>query len=241
MFREPEVPAMATATVTIEPSLKPKAQTLQDLVDRLGGIPLFRIRLEAPIGRATEEDVIKVRRETRRLCELVDGILVEKGMGFRESLLAGVILAMLRDFVVPRNLGLVSVADGMIKLGPGLVRIPDVAFFEWKNVPGGEIPDAPIPRLSPTLAVEVLGPSNTKAEMQRKRREYFETGVEMVWQIDPSSRSASVYRRNQKRPRKYVQSGTIEEVPGMPGFRFSLGDLFSELDRKADRLAQAGE
>ena len=32
--------------------------------------------------------MIEVERREDRLCELVDGVLVEKAMGFRESLLA---------------------------------------------------------------------------------------------------------------------------------------------------------
>lgn len=42
-------------------------------------------------------------------------------MGYRESILAGAILAALRAFVIPRRLGFVSGADGMMRLFPGLV------------------------------------------------------------------------------------------------------------------------
>ena len=59
-------------------------------------------------------------RETYdRLYELVDGVLVEKGMGFCESLLAAVLIQILRNFVSPRNLGVVSAPDGTIRLFPG--------------------------------------------------------------------------------------------------------------------------
>ena len=44
---------------------------------------------------ATEKDVLEVHAREERLCELVDGILVEKGMGFRESLLAGALIEVL--------------------------------------------------------------------------------------------------------------------------------------------------
>ena len=62
-------------------------------------------------------------------------------MGLRESLLAGVLLALLRAFVIPRNLGLVTGADGMLRLFPGLVRAPDVAFISWDHIPGGRVPE----------------------------------------------------------------------------------------------------
>ena len=77
------------------------------------------------------------------------------------------------DFVEPRNLGLVSGADGSVRLFPGLVRMPDVAFASWDRFPDRKIPKEPIPSLAPDLVIEVLSESNTKAEMERKRGEYF--------------------------------------------------------------------
>ena len=97
------------ATAVLESPVTAQTPTLQDLVDRLGGIPLSRILAKPAPGSATEADLLQESMASkRRLCELVDGVLVEKPMGLRESLLAGVILALLREFVVPRNLGFVS-------------------------------------------------------------------------------------------------------------------------------------
>ena len=60
--------------------------TIADLLHRLGGIPARRVRLVPTPGTATEQDVIKIHDRTNRLCELVDGVLVEKVMGFDESI-----------------------------------------------------------------------------------------------------------------------------------------------------------
>jgi hypothetical protein len=70
--------------------------TLADLLTRLGGIPPERVRFHPPPGTGTEQDVLDIHRREKRLCELVDGVLVEKGMGYRESLLAGVFIEVLR-------------------------------------------------------------------------------------------------------------------------------------------------
>lgn len=103
-------------------------ETLADLLEQLGGIAPARVRFRPPPGTATEKDVLEVRARTGRLCELVDGVLVEKGMGFRESMLAGALIEALRAFVRPRNLGLLTGEAGMMRLASGLVRMPDVAF-----------------------------------------------------------------------------------------------------------------
>lgn len=63
------------------------------------------------------------------ICELVDGTLVEKPMGWEESAIAGLIIHFLVSFTKPRRLGTVLGADGMLRLVPGLVRVPDVSFL----------------------------------------------------------------------------------------------------------------
>ena len=63
-------------------------QTLADVLQQLGGISPRRIRFRPAPGTATEEDVVSIRDRERRLFELVDGVLVEKVMGYWESVLA---------------------------------------------------------------------------------------------------------------------------------------------------------
>jgi len=205
--------------------------TLADLVERLGGVPLDRIRYRPLPGTATEQDVIRIEEQENRLCELVEGVLVEKPMGLRESLLAGALIECLREFVMPRNLGLVSGEGGMMRLFAGLVRIPDVAFISWGRLPGGRVPEDPIPELAPDLAVEVLSRTNTPGEMRRKREEYFKAGVAMVWIIDPDERRATVFT-SPTDSAEYREQDVLDGGSVLPGFSFPLADLFAELDRR---------
>jgi Uma2 family endonuclease len=219
------------ATSLLESPRKVATPTLQDLVDRLGGIPLSRILAEPAPGTASEADLIRINAAKSHLCELADGVLVEKAMGIRESLLAGLLIGLLRAFVVPRNLGIVTAPDGSIKLFPGLIRIPDVAFISWARIPGGRVPEEPVPNLAPDLVIEVLSKGNTKPEMTRKRREYFDAGVDLVWEVDPKKREVRVHRRGHKKPEVLHEGQTIECGPTLAGFRLVLADLFGELDR----------
>jgi Uma2 family endonuclease len=95
--------------------------------------------------------------------------------------------------VRPRNLGLVTAPDGMMRLAAGLVRIPDVAFIAWDRLPNRRVPTDPIPALAPNLAVEVLSAGNTTREIARKCREYFAAGVQLVWLVDPETRTVVVH------------------------------------------------
>jgi Uma2 family endonuclease len=219
--------------MTIVPKTSPSIYTLADLLERLGSIPPERVRFQPSPGTATEQDIIEIEWRENRLCELVDGVLVEKTVGFRESLLSAALCAFLRAFVVPRNLGLVSGADGMVRLFPGLVRIPDVAFTSWGRIPSRRVPVDPIPNLAPDLAVEVLSQGNTDEEMKRKRDEYFAAGVRLVWLVDPEARTVTVYI-SPDQSKLLMQEQTLDGGDVLPSFALALKDLFAELDRQGD-------
>jgi Uma2 family endonuclease len=211
----------------------PTIRTLADLLEQLGGISPDRVLFQPAPGTATEAHVVELQRRENRLCELVDGVLVEKGLGYRESLLALAMIEFLRAFVLRRNLGLVSGEAGMMRLFPGLVRIPDVAFASWDRIPGRRVPTDPIPDLAPDLAVEVLSESNTEAEMARKRREYFAVGVRLVWLLDPRTRTVAVFTA----PDQSTVLGEAQTLDGgvvLPGFALPLRELFAELDRQGN-------
>jgi hypothetical protein len=60
-------------------------ETLADLLKQLGDVAPERVRFRPLPGTAREQDVLDVQAREDRLCELVDGVLVEKGMGFRRD------------------------------------------------------------------------------------------------------------------------------------------------------------
>jgi Uma2 family endonuclease len=206
-------------------------KTLADLMIRLGGVPPERVLVHPYPGTATVQDVIDIEAKENKLCELVEGVLVEKAVGYIESALAVFLGGLLHAFVVPRNLGIVTEPDGTVELMAGLVRIPDIAFTSWDRLPGRRIPATPVPRLAPNLAVEVLSRSNTPGEMAVKRQEYFSTGVELVWEIDPRARTVVVYtspaQATTLRPGDTLDGGTV-----LPGFALPMQELFAELDRQ---------
>jgi Uma2 family endonuclease len=202
---------------------------LGELVRRLSGVPLKRIRMQPPPGTATERDVLAAAKSPRkRLCELVDGVLVEKAMGTEEALLAGVIVSLMGVFVRQHKLGGVLPGAGMVRLEPGLVRIPDVSFISRKQIrQNREARKKAIATFVPELAVEVLSRSNTKKEIARKLRDYFLNGTLLVWVIDRKRQQAHVYTS----PTDVQVLGVDDVLDGedvLPGFRLPLRELFEE-------------
>jgi Uma2 family endonuclease len=171
----------------------PTVETLADLHARLGGVPLRRIRCHPAPGTATEADVLTRPNGEKHLFELVDGVLVEKPMGYYESLLASILIRLLGFFLEQNDLGFVLGEGGMMRLAPGLVRIPDVSFVSWDHFPNRELPPGPVPDMAPDLAVEVISESNTEAEMERKLAEYFTAGTRLVWYVYPDEQSVRAY------------------------------------------------
>lgn len=200
--------------------------TVADLLELLGPMPAGRIRTSPPPGTATEQDVIDIESRESRLCELVDGILVEKTVSIYESFLAIRLIHLLAGFVERYRLGIVLGADGMMRLAPGLVRIPDASFISWNQLPGRRVPRVPIADLAPEMAVEVISPSNTEREMERKLQDFLSAGVRLVWYVLPEPQEVHVYTAERH------DVLTIEQdLPGgdvLPGFVLPLRQLFEE-------------
>lgn len=115
--------------------------------------------------------------------------------------------------------------DGMLRILPDQIRIPDVAFLRWEKFPHRQLPREPVPEVSPDLAVEVLSESNTDRETNRKLQEYFRSGTRLVWYVDPQTETARVYTS----PDACIaveRDGVLDGEEILPGFRLSLKELF---------------
>jgi Uma2 family endonuclease len=205
-------------------------RTLAELIHALGDIPLDRVQMTPPPGTATEPDVLAVYAHERRLCELVDGVLVEKPVGYRESRLASILGHFIESYLDTQNLGATAGEAGMLRLDAGLVRIPDLSFVVWEQFPNREWPAEPMPEAYPDLAVEVLSASNTRREMERKRREYFAAGTRLVWEVDPDARAVDVYT-DPDHSTRLEESQSVDGGDVLPGFTLSIRRWFERAAR----------
>jgi Uma2 family endonuclease len=178
---------------------------------------------------ATEADWERLPDELQKTCELVDGTLVRKPMGVPESILATAMSRILGNFVSPSRLAVILGSDGPMRFLPGQLRMPDVSLFLREHLPDGKASTTQVTDLVPDLAVEVLGPGNTRNEIEKKLELYQSTGVSLVWIVEPKKRTVKVHRLEES-PLMLKEGDELTGEPVLPGFRLSLAELFRELE-----------
>jgi Uma2 family endonuclease len=204
----------------------PAVWTAVDLAARFGAMPMARLRHNRAWGEATEADLLALEdRPEKSLCELIDGVLVEKVMGSRESQIAYRLILKIGAIVEAAQLGVVLLPDGMLRFPNGRVYLPDVTFIARDRLPGGELPEAAITPIVPDLSVEIVSRSNSAAEIDSKTTDYFAHGVREVWLIRPVDRTFAVLTATGE-PRVYGEGDRFAAGVILPGLEFVVGELF---------------
>jgi Uma2 family endonuclease len=152
--------------------------------------------------------------------ELVEGelVVVSPGM-FLHNRVRDRLLYLLMTFLEGSKLGTV-VSEQPFHLFGTTVRFPDVAFVRS----GRELPLNNFPKGAPDLAVEVISPTNTLREMDRKVSDYFAAGCKRVWLIYPEERE--VYIRGISGVTRRAAHDSLEDAELLPGFSVKVSVLF---------------
>jgi Uma2 family endonuclease len=80
--------------------------------------------------------------------------------------------------------------------------------------------------MAPDLAVEVVSPSNTSAEILGKATDYLDAGSRLVWVVEPVSRTVTEYR-SRDRIRLVQGDDLLEGYDVLPGFSVSVAEVFA--------------
>lgn len=128
----------------------------------------------------------------------------------------------LGNFVEERKLGWVLVENGD-QLGPETVRIPDVSF-----VPADRVRELDLDRRiegAPSLAIEVVSPTDLAQELTQKVKQYLAAGARAVWVFYPKVREVQVFRADGTSVVRR-ESEKLEEPDLLPGFSLDLKAVF---------------
>jgi Uma2 family endonuclease len=174
----------------------------------------------------TAKEVFEMPRDDTHRYELVRGHLeVRDHTGFQHGRISARICSALETYVTQHALGICLTADVgyWIERNPDTVRIPDVSFIRLDRLPP-ELPET-CPEMPPDLAIEVRSPSDRTRSLNDKIAQYLQTGVRMVWVIEPRTRTVTVYQPGAD-PVELAENETLDGGAVVPGFRYPIADLF---------------
>ena len=161
--------------------------------------------------------------------ELVDGEVVELSpVNDEHSGIASNIVTAFNNYSRRHGFGQAGVEAGYIVLsGPDTVRGPDVAF---RLVPRNRRrQSAGFLSGAPDIAVEVVSPSNTASEIERKIGEYLAAGAQRVWVVFPATRRAVrrvVIHHPNGATVTYTGDDVITDEELLPEFSLPLAEIF---------------
>ncbi len=78
----------------------------------------------------------------------------------------------------------------------------------------------------PTLAVEVLSPSDQHRDIVEKIELYLDASVPLVWVLDPDLKVVHVHRPNEE-PVSFNVRQELTAEPHLPGFKVAVADFFA--------------
>ena len=180
----------------------------------------------------TVDDVWRLEQQPLRAAEkyyLIDGELIAKMSPSQyHALVASELARLLGNYVAERGLGRVLVECGYHPPNERrTVLLPDVSFESRARAAEPPLPTY-VPYM-PDLAVEIISPSQTLAQVQRKAQVYLRHGTVLVWLVDPLEQYAEVWRigPDDKPATEFIaQDGSLLGEPVLPGFSLDLRRLF---------------
>jgi Uma2 family endonuclease len=159
--------------------------------------------------------------------EVFDGELVRReDMGERHGRLGFDVGFELGLFVKPRNLGQLYTSDTIFVLAtrPLVLVRPDVAFIRaerWTD----EVRGPGVIRIVPDLAVEIVSPGDTGANIRRKMALYERAAVPLLWVVRDDPPSITVAAAGAE-PRVLGIGDVLDGGDVLLGFQLPLAKLF---------------
>jgi Uma2 family endonuclease len=174
----------------------------------------------------TEKDLLKLPDDGFRY-ELIEGELRQMPpAGDEHGEITMELAGPLHAHVKHNRLGKVYAAETGFKIhvDPDTVRAPDIAFVRAERIrETGRTRGFRVG--APDLAVEVVSPFDTVAEVDDKVAEWLSVGVRMVWVVNPRIRTVTVYR-SLTDVIVLTEDSILEGGDVVPGFQISVKDIF---------------
>jgi Uma2 family endonuclease len=162
--------------------------------------------------------------------EVVNGeLIMSPKNNFEHGNVASRLFLALGNHVQERRLGVVLDSSTGFWMQNRNCRAPDISFVAKARLAGWRPSTRKFFSGAPDLAVEILSPNNTRAEIDERLKDFFESGTRLALIIDPERQCVEVCHSLTRR--KLVGSGGhLDGEAVLPGFSYPIADLFKEWD-----------
>jgi Uma2 family endonuclease len=158
--------------------------------------------------------------------EFVNGDILAKPVSIDSSEIELIVGSLLRVAsaksgsarVFPSSMGYQCFADE-----PAKFRKPDVSVVRAERMLGID-PKSGFLRIPPDLAVEVLSPNDLASDIAEKVEDYIRNGLNLVWVIDPATRTVMV--RSAQGAVFLHEQDEITSGDVIPDFRSKVAEFF---------------
>ncbi len=173
------------------------------------------------VSGLTDEDLMRLPSDGLKY-EVVSGEIATAPAGFEHDVIGAVIIGLLLPST--RGRGFMTIAQAGFRMKNGNLRCPDVSFTLKEHLPDG-VPPKGFAQRAPDLPIEIVSPTESEADVFAKIGEYLESGSQEVWILEPTTRSATIYR-SASDTRSLGPNDTIASPKLFPGFTAKVSELF---------------
>jgi len=178
--------------------------------------------------RTWTEAELQALPEDGYLHEVVNGALVVSPKNnWLHGEICARLIAALKTFADAHRLGAVWDSSTGFWMKNLNCRAPDISFVCKERLRGLNRREAKFFQGAPDLAVEILSPSNSRREVDERLNDYFSSGTQLAWVIDPDRELIEICHSLAQR-RLLGPGGSLNGEDLLPGFQYAVADLFKE-------------
>ena len=171
----------------------------------------------------TAEELLNLDDDSHRH-ELIKGeLLTMAPPGYPHGTVTMNLSTLLHNYVKANKLGILAAEMGFkLESHPDTVLAPDISFISRDRV---SVRSEGYGVGPPDLAVEVLSPSDGRAQIERKTALWLELGAKAVWNVDPRKHTVEVIRTDGVRMLFHETDELVDDT--VPGFRVRVSEIFA--------------
>ena len=174
----------------------------------------------------TVEEFAKLRTSDTEDYELVAGELAPLPSGTpHHSIIRDRLGDLIRAYFRANKRGQ-AIAEMDCQTIQGTIRRPDLSIFLEAKSQQIDWNKYPIP-FAPDIAIEILSPSESAIELNRKIKEYLSAGCWEVWTLD--HKNDEVFIHGDSKSVRILRRDEAVATPLLPGFAATLRDLFDQV------------